>query len=86
MVSVDIDNQLEDSLCLEYSIPAEWKTYIRSVRAVAGKYRVIVSPRATLNGGLLLNSGLTREQVEKSCLWKGTDKVTVDKIKAEAGI
>jgi len=86
MVSVDIDDKLEDSLCLEYSVPSEWKRYIRAVRAVAGKYRVIVSPRATLNGGLLLNSGLTREQVEKSCLWKGTDKVTIDKIKAEAGV
>lgn len=53
----------------------EWTKYVQRVRAAvaAEKARIIVSPRASINGGKLLAQGLPRAIVCDMVLWKGVD-------------
>jgi len=46
------------------------------------KIRHVVSPRASIHGATLLAIGIERTVVEQTCLWKGMDEATVQKIKS----
>ena len=51
----------------------QWVKYVQQVRAVIYKHklRLIVSPRASINGARLLRAGLDRQSVEELVVWKG---------------
>lgn len=51
----------------------DWTKYVQKVRKAvfALKVRHIVSMRASLKGGKMLGSGMDRETVEETILWKG---------------
>jgi len=56
---------------------------VRNAVAKLGKgVRVIVSPRANINGVALLRAGWPVDAVLDACVWKGLDKDTRDKIAA----
>lgn len=65
--------------------PQTWVDYITKVRKVVDdlKIRMVVSPRATLYAVKLSEAGIGRKWVEDFVLWKGTDKATLDKVKAK---
>jgi hypothetical protein len=60
-----------------------WIERVRNVRAKAEaqKVRHIVSPRATVMGAKLLAAGWQWNEVEESCMFKGLDSDSRDKIK-----
>ena len=49
-------------------------------KAFSLKLRVVISPRASIDGARLLNQ-FTEEEVEEMCIWKGLDRATVEKIR-----
>lgn len=53
----------------------EWTARVQSLRAGAAKEkaRVVISPRASINGAKLLAAGETRANVEEMLIWKGMD-------------
>lgn len=61
----------------------EWTDYVQKIRTYieSQKIRHVVSPRASIFGAKLIANGVARELVEETVLWKGLDKVTIDKIK-----
>jgi cobaltochelatase CobS len=63
---------------------ADWTTYVQRVRAavLAEKARIIVSPRASINGGKLLAQGLPRAVVCDMVLWKGVDSELRKRVEA----
>lgn len=78
---VEYDEQLE----LSISGNAEWARYVQSIRAavVRAQVRHIVSPRASIDGAKLLAAGMSREQVQESCIWKGLDRQNRERVVAE---
>jgi MoxR-like ATPase len=63
--------------------------HVQSIRRKVNKLGLkhVVSPRATIKGGKMINSGkFTLEQVEKMVIFKGLDKLTVDKINATSDV
>jgi cobaltochelatase CobS len=48
------------------------------------KDRLIISPRASINGAKLLAAGATMSRVEELCIWKGTDAETRRRIETAA--
>lgn len=52
-----------------------WVDRVQSLRrgAEKEKARVVISPRASINGAKLLAAGMTRDAVEQALIWKGTD-------------
>jgi hypothetical protein len=60
-----------------------WTDYVQKVRRFIRENGIkhVVSPRATINGAQLLRNGIEIEMVELSLLWKGLDRVTINKIK-----
>lgn len=60
-----------------------WCSHVQAIRRKVEKLKlkIVVSPRATINGGKLLNSkAFTWEQVEKMTIFRGLDPITVAKI------
>lgn len=53
----------------------QWSTRVQAIRkgALTEKARVVVSPRASINGAKLIAVGWTRETVEERVIWKGMD-------------
>jgi hypothetical protein len=70
-----LDWNYDEDLERACSTNADWTTYVQRVRAAvqAEKARIIVSPRASINGGKLLAQGLPRATVCEMVLWKGVD-------------
>lgn len=65
------DENLEAALC-----PNEtWRKRVQSLRKAAEleKARLIISPRASINGAHLLADGWPTNEVEDACIWKGCD-------------
>lgn len=84
MLEWGYDNNLEDELARTKGIKTTWVSHVRAVRAACEelKIRQVVSPRATINGGLMLEYGdFTLEEVEEMVLFKGLDDKAVSKIK-----
>ena len=72
------DENLERSL----SGNEEWTTFVQKARKSVEKNKIrhVISPRASIFGAKLLASGMNREMVEKTILWKGIDEATIQKI------
>lgn len=65
----------------------QWCGHVQEIRRKVRKLGLkhVVSPRATLAGGELINGGhFTWQQVEKMVLFKGLDEITVQKIQVTA--
>jgi cobaltochelatase CobS len=58
-----------------FSSNESWVDRVQALRrgAAKEKARVIISPRATINGAKLLAAGLTRDEVETLTIWKNVD-------------
>lgn len=71
VITMDYDEDLE----MQLAGNPEWTQYVQRVRAAteAEKVRHIVSPRASINGAKLLASGMSRQEVEETVLWKGLE-------------
>ena len=67
----DYDEQMETLL----SGNASWANRVQELRAAAAKEkaRVVISPRATINGAKLLAMGWPQSDVEDGLIWKGMD-------------
>lgn len=65
------DEKLETTL----SGNIDWAKRVQELRAgaLAEKARMIISPRATINGAKLLAAGWSRDKVEEALIWKGSD-------------
>ena len=81
---VFLDWTYDEKLETELTKNDEWSTYVQQARKVVDdlKIRHVVSPRASFHGATLLAVGIEREVVEKTCLWKGMDETTIEKIKS----
>ena len=84
---VFLEWKYDEKLETELAKNEEWSHYVQQARKVVEelKIRHVVSPRASLHGATLLATGIEREMVEKTCLWKGMDEATIDKIKKKYG-
>jgi len=74
------DESDAESRCYKY---VETVVAIRNAVAKFGKaVRVIISPRASINGTALIRQGFTIEDTLNLCVWKGLDADTRKKIEA----
>lgn len=82
VVDFDYDEALEQAL----SGNAEWTGHVQAMRAAACdlRERVVISPRASIEGAKLLAAGFGREEVEAMILWKGISPDIRKKIEATA--
>lgn len=72
------DEKLEVLLCGN----AQWAERVQQLRKAAGKEkaRVVISPRASLNGAKLLAAGWDQKDVEQATIWKGMDAELKERI------
>lgn len=83
-VEIDYDEELErDLVGAEH---AEWCGFVQKIRRAVKKcgVKVLVTPRATLQGAALLAAGIDRHEVEKMVLFAGMDAETEAKVRAAA--
>lgn len=79
-VKTDVEKAVAEERVAEY---VKKVVAIRNAIASLGKgVRVIVSPRASINGAALLRAGWPVDAVLDGCVWKGLDKDTRSKIEA----
>lgn len=80
VIEVDYDEDLE----LAISCDRDWTLYVQKVRkAVVGeKVRHVVSPRASIEGGIMLKAGEPRKDVEEAYIWKGLDEPVRNRVLA----
>jgi cobaltochelatase CobS len=83
-VAIDYDEDLE--LALVGSQYEAWARSVQRVRKACANLGVkhVVSPRATVQGALLLAQGADKETVIRSVLRKGLDEPTWQKVESEA--
>lgn len=65
-----IDLHLESSMVAHYTHGSRWHTVVKAVRALvdSNAWRVVVSPRATAKGAMLLEAGMEFKQVVEMTL------------------
>ena len=80
---VFLDWKYDEKLESKIAGNKKWSKYVQDVRKVVEelKIRHVVSPRASIFGSKLLSKGINRDVVEQTCLWKGMDESTIQKIK-----
>lgn len=80
-IAWDYDEALELEICGN----ADWFRVVQGYRMNAEKHglKVVISPRASINGAQLLAAGMDQEKVEKMLIFKGLDQQTINKIKGE---
>lgn len=66
----DVDEDLEGHLVDHYDNGRKWHKVVKEVRKIVNQnqYRVVVSPRATIKGAMLLDIGHTFDEVVESVL------------------
>lgn len=76
-LAMEYDTALEAKLCGN----ADWARRVQSIRKAvfSQKARMVVSPRASINGAKLL-AHFTQSEVEEMVIWKGVTKENKDKI------
>jgi cobaltochelatase CobS len=81
---VFLDWDYDESLEMEIAPNKDWCKFVQSARQSAQSHSVrhIISMRATLYGGTLINAGIAKARVEKMVLWQGLAQSEVNKIKA----
>jgi len=79
---VFLDWKYDENLETTLAANEEWSRHVQKVRRFVedNKIRHVVSPRASMFGAKLLATGLSREEVEATVLWKGMDEATRNKI------
>lgn len=79
-INWEIDEQLEYELAKNNT----WVSHVQKVRKAVQKLgdRVVISPRASIQGADLLRSGISFEEVEQAVLWKGLDASRIQMIKS----
>jgi energy-coupling factor transporter ATP-binding protein EcfA2 len=77
----DYDEQMEILL----SGNPLWANRVQEVRSAAAKEkaRVVISPRATINGAKLLGIGWPQDEVENALIWKGMDTELRERIEKQ---
>lgn len=80
VIEIDYDEDLETAI----SSNADWTAYVQKVRAAVAKEKVrhIVSPRASIDGGVMLAAGADRKEVEEAFIWKGLEEPTRNRVLA----
>lgn len=78
------DEVLETSMVPQSYI--EWVDLVQCYRKAAelNQIKMIISPRATLQGYELLDEGFDLEKTERMAIWKGIDPKTIEKVKKAA--
>lgn len=78
-----IDFPYDEKLELRIAPNREWTKHVQITRRKVAKLglRHVVSPRASIKGGKMIEAGFTVAEVEKMVLFKGLDKHTIEKIK-----
>ena len=78
IVDVDYDENLERELTKN----DEWTNTIKQIRDTIDKFgiKMIVSPRASMDGADLLEAGFTMDEVLQMCIFKGCDDDVKTKI------
>jgi MoxR-like ATPase len=81
ILTITYDKKLESSLVKNDS----WLKEIWNIRNAAKKLneKIIVSPRASIKGEMMLESGFSLEQVKKMAVYKGINEEIVKRIEAE---
>lgn len=81
---VFLDWKYDENLETALAGNEEWSSYVQMIRKVVEdlKLRHVISPRASMFGSKLLSKGIDREKVESTCIWKGMDTASIEKIKA----
>ena len=76
------DEKMEKALCGNIA----WAERVQKLRAAAKeeKARVVISPRASLNGAKLLAIGWSKQTVEERTIWKGMDPELRKRIEKKA--
>lgn len=72
---VFFDFSYDEKLEMILSGNKNWATRVQRLRAAAlkEKARIVISPRATINGAKLLSAGWRQDIVEQRLIWKGID-------------
>jgi hypothetical protein len=80
VVEFDYDEDLEMAI----SCNRDWTKHVQKVRAAIMKEKVrhVVSPRASLDGGVMIAAGLPWARAEESYIWKGLDTVVRNRVVA----
>lgn len=80
VIEIDYDEELERRIACD----RDWTLYVQQVRAAVAKEKVrhIVSPRASIDGGVMIKAGMPRAEVEEAYIWKGMEEVVRNRIKA----
>lgn len=80
VVEFDYDEDLE----LAISCNREWTLWVQKVRAAVEKEKIrhLVTPRASIKGGIMLAAGLDRKIVENAYIWKGLDETVKNRVLA----
>ncbi|OVE55490.1 ATPase, T2SS/T4P/T4SS family [Chryseobacterium mucoviscidosis] len=78
-INWEIDEDLEYEMAKNHS----WVSHVQKVRRAVQKVgdRVVISPRASIQGADLLKMNIAWEEVEQAVLWKGIDKSRIQMIK-----
>lgn len=81
MLEINYDKALESHMCDN----DDWLTTIWKIRDAVKKLneKVIVSPRASLKGKMMLDSGFSKEEVKRMVVYKGINEEIVKRIEAE---
>ena len=75
----DYDEQAESIWAGE---PGDWVKHVQKLRHAAWelKLRVVISPRASINGAQAIRAGIPRDEVLEAVVWRGLDKDTRAKL------
>lgn len=79
---VFFDFRYDEKLEVALSGNTRWAQYVQALRraAIKEKARVVISPRASINGAKLLHIGWKHDTVEDRVIWKGMDKELRERI------
>lgn len=83
-IEVDYDEALERDMAGKDG--KEWAVFVQGIRKAVAKcgVKILVTPRATLQGAALLAAGMDRAEVEAATVFAGVDSDTVNKLRAAA--
>lgn len=80
VIEMDYDEELEMLIACN----PDWTLHVQKVRKAVAKEKVrhIVSPRASIDGGVMIQAGMKKAAVEEAYIWKGLDETLRNRVKA----
>lgn len=84
-IELPVDEKLEHAITLSRAWTKRVQEYRKTVAKLEALQGVMVTPRASINGGKLLATGFTLAEVEEMTLFSGLDAATITKIREAAG-